>query len=418
MKIGAIIAEYNPFHNGHRYQIEKFRKEWELDYILVIMSGNFTQRGEPAWMPKHLRAHTALLGGADLVIELPVYYAAGSASVFAGGAVAHLNALNCIDALCFGCEVSGSGLEHKKALEKAAGLLVNEPEEFKQELSASLKAGLSYPAARATALRHFIEDSELLSTPNNILALEYIAALKATASTIEPFLIKRKGEGYHSTRADEKFPSASAIRQSFNDYMSWDEDEYIPENVWMGVPEENRRLLINRFKKEFPVVPDDFSAMFAAAFLRSQANLTKYTDMTEDIGNRMTRRFGQYRNLTSFLMETKNKAVTYSRLSRCATHILLEQDKEILSQAKSDGYAYYARILGFRKSAAPLLSRLKKQSSIPLIGKMASCKKALKGNTLRLIEADILASDYYRTVLQMKYGNKLKNEFNQEIIII
>ena len=105
MKIGAIIAEYNPFHNGHRYQIEKFRKEWELDSILVIMSGNFTQRGEPAWMPKHLRAHTALLGGADLVIELPVYYAAGSASVFAGGAVAHLNALNCIDALCFGCEV-------------------------------------------------------------------------------------------------------------------------------------------------------------------------------------------------------------------------------------------------------------------------------------------------------------------------
>ena len=200
--------------------------------------------------------------------------------------------------------------------------------------------------------------------------------------------------------------------------MSWDEDEYIPENVWMGVPEENRRLLINRFKKEFPVVPDDFSAMFAAAFLRSQANLTKYTDMTEDIDNRMTRRFGQYRNLTSFLMETKNKAVTYSRLSRCATHILLEQDKEILSQAKSDGYAYYARILGFRKSAAPLLSRLKKQSSIPLIGKMASCKKALKGNALRLIEADILASDYYRTVLQMKYGNKLKNEFNQEIIII
>ena len=110
LKNGAIHSEYNPFHNGHRYQIEKFRKELELDYILVIMIGNFTQRGEPTLMPKHLRAHTALLGGADLVIELPVYYAAGSASVFAGVAVAHLNALNCIDALCLGCEVSGSGL--------------------------------------------------------------------------------------------------------------------------------------------------------------------------------------------------------------------------------------------------------------------------------------------------------------------
>ena len=108
MKIGAIIAEYNPFHNGHKYQIEKFKKESGLDYVIVIMSGNFTQRGEPAWMPKHSRAKMALLNGADLVIELPLYYATGSASVFAEGAIAHLNALGCVEELCFGCE-SGEG---------------------------------------------------------------------------------------------------------------------------------------------------------------------------------------------------------------------------------------------------------------------------------------------------------------------
>ena len=103
MKIGAVIAEYNPFHNGHQYQLETFRRQSDLDYIIVCMSGNFTQRGEPAWMPKHLRARMALLGGADLVIELPVYFATGSASIFAEGGIAHLDALGCVDELCFGC---------------------------------------------------------------------------------------------------------------------------------------------------------------------------------------------------------------------------------------------------------------------------------------------------------------------------
>ena len=117
-------------------------------------------------------------------------------------------------------------------------------------------------------------------------------------------------------------------------------------------------------------------------------------------------------------MEVKNKAYTYSRLSRCASHILLEQNKEILNQARHDGYAYYARILGFRKSAAPLLNCIKKRSDIPLIGKMADSRKILCGNGLQLMKTDVLAADYYRTALQIKYGNVMKNEFNQGIIII
>lgn len=405
MNIGAIIAEYNPFHNGHKYQIEKFRQEQNLDYILIIMSGNFTQRGEPAWMSKYLRTRAALTGGADLVIELPMYYATGSASLFAEGAVAHLNALNCVDSLCFGCEIEENESIHQKQLEKAAALLVIEPEEFKQKLARFLKAGLSYPAARAAALNGFIENPKLLSMPNNILALEYMAALKRTDSNIRPVLIQRKGEGYHSTKADEVFSSATAIRQS-------------RENTWTGIPEEIQPLMKESFGKEFPMILDDFSAMFVAAFLRSSGHLTDYPDMTEELSNRMTRCFEHYRNLSSFLMETKNKAYTHSRLSRCVSHILLEQDKDILRQAKCDGYAYYARILGFQKKAAPLLNCIKKQSSIPLIGKMADYQKNLHGNGLRLIHADIRAADYYRTALQMKYKCAMKNEFNQGIIII
>lgn len=429
MKIGAIIAEYNPFHNGHRYQMEKFRRDQHLDYIIVIMSGNFTQRGEPAWMPKHLRTRAALMGGADLVLELPVYYATGSASLFAEGAIAHLNKLHCIDSLCFGCEIQENAAQktddikdieklHRQKLEKAAAILVNEPPEFKRQLSDSLKKGLSYPAARAAALKGFIENPELLSMPNNILALEYMTALKRAHSDIQPILIQRKGEGYHSTNANEKFASASAIRKSLDNSLLPNGLESIPESTWTGIPEEVRPILASSFQKEFPVRLDDFSGMFAAAFLRSMDQLTTYPDISEDLANRMLRCFGHYQNLSSFLMEIKNKAYTYSRLCRCASHILLEQNKEILYQAKSEGYAFYARILGFQKSAAPLLSAIKSHSSIPLIGKMADYQKQLDGYGLELITADIRAADYYRTALQMKYGHEMKNEFNRGIIII
>ncbi len=418
MKIGAIIAEYNPFHNGHRYQIEKFRQEQQLDYILIIMSGNFTQRGEPAWMPKYLRTRAALMGGADLVIELPAYYATGSASLFAEGAVSHLNALNCIDMLCFGCEVRENEEIHREQLKKAAALLAKEPEEFKQELSRLLKTGLSYPSARAAALDKFIEYPEFLSLPNNILALEYMLALKKTGSGICPFPIQRKGEGYHSTKVDEIFTSASALRQSLGRPLSIEDFKNIPETHWIGIPEETRRMMTDYYGREFPMMMDDFTAMFAAAFMRSSDKLTTCPDMNDDLAHRMRRCFDHYVKLTDFLMEVKNKAYTYSRLSRCASHILLEQNKEILNQARHDGYAYYARILGFRKSAAPLLNCIKKRSDIPLIGKMADSRKILRGNGLQLMKTDVLAADYYRTALQIKYGNVMKNEFNQGIIII
>ena len=179
MKIGAVIAEYNPFHNGHQYQLEVFRQKHHLDYIIVIMSGNFTQRGEPACMDKHLRARSALLGGADLVLELPVFYALGSAPVFASGAVAHLNRLNCIDYLCFGCETDGDSGRHLQLLEQAADILIHEPAPFREHLTDGLKSGLSYPAAREKALKALMDVPPLLTQPNNILALEYVCALKA-----------------------------------------------------------------------------------------------------------------------------------------------------------------------------------------------------------------------------------------------
>lgn len=410
MKIGAIIAEYNPFHNGHKYQIGTFREKQSLDYVIVIMSGDFTQRGEPAWMPKHLRAKAALMGGADLILELPVYYATGSAQIFAEGAVAHLNALNSVDALCFGCETMESETRHLKWLETAAAVLLEEPESFRENLSKALKSGLSYAAARAKALESFIETPELLAMPNNILALEYITALRKTGSSICPVPVRRKGEGYHSQKADRTFASASAIRKAFPDIN--------PSAPWFSLPDGTQELIKTHFNKDFPLTPEDFSPMFASAFLRSAPDLHQYADVTEEISNRMMHCFKKYRTLDDFLLETKNKSCTYSRLCRCAAHILLELRKDTLIQAKTDGFAYYARILGFREKASPLFGYLKKNTSIPLITKMASYPKHLSDNGRHLMEADIRAADYYRTALQIKFGQTLKNEFNQKIIIL
>ena len=413
MKIGAVIAEYNPFHNGHQYQLEVFRQKHHLDYIIVIMSGNFTQRGEPACMDKHLRARSALLGGADLVLELPVFYALGSAPVFASGAVAHLNRLNCIDYLCFGCETDGDSGRHLQLLEQAADILIHEPAPFREHLTDGLKSGLSYPAAREKALKALMDVPPLLTQPNNILALEYVCALKASASSIRPDILQRKGEGYHSSVQKGDFLSASALRGSLH---SAKDLHYI--NALNGIPDTTRQILETFYRQRLPMASADFSGLFAAAMLSRSGSLTDYCDVTPVIAYRMRRCFHEYTDLDSYLLRLKNRAYTYSRLSRCAAHILLDIPASVLSRARADGYAYYARILGFRQNSRALLTLLKQTASIPMITKMTACPEILHGNGLRLMQADIFAADIYRTACQMKFGQPLKNEYSQPIVII
>lgn len=410
MKVGAIIAEYNPFHNGHKYQIEKFRKDEGLDYVIAIMSGNFVQRGEPACMPKHLRTKMALLGGADLILELPLYYATGSASIFAEGAVAHLDALGCVDSLCFGCEADTELSLHMNKLEQVANLLQNEPIPFKQKLSEYLKQGLSYPAAREKAMCLFFPDAPLIFEPNNILALEYILALKRMNSKIIPTGIKRLGPGYHSTDQEHFFASASALRQGIRQNTDW-------KNL-NGLPSESFDLIHSYYGKSLPIFMDDFSQIFAALFLTSQHRLTDYLDFNEDISNLMLKKFDNYQGLSKFLMEVKNKSYTYSRLSRCAIHLITQQFSEDFLHVSNTHKAYYARILGFRRSSSPLLKKMKQTSKIPMITKLASYTDFLEGNGKHMLEMDLAAAQLYKTVTQIKFHEPSKNEFTENIVII
>ena len=214
MHITGIIAEYNPFHNGHNYHLETAKKLSGADYVIVVMSPDFVQRGEPSIFDKYIRTEMALLSGADLVLELPVCYATGSAEYFAEGGVSLLDSLGVVDTLCFGGESEDLSL-----FLYLAGTLHNETDDFKSRLQSCLKQGLTFPQARCAALEEtqdIIPDASLqsfLSSPNNILGTEYCRAILKTDSSIRPLPVLRKGSSFCSTDLTGRFCSATALRK-------------------------------------------------------------------------------------------------------------------------------------------------------------------------------------------------------------
>ena len=218
MKTAGIIAEYNPFHTGHEYQINYIKEKLRTDYVVIAMSGDFVQRGTPALFSKYVRAEMALRSGADLVLELPVSISSASAELFARGGVQLLDGLGVTDILCFGSECGDTD-----ALMELAKILADEPEDFQTALRRNLKNGMTFPKARSMALSAVFPESEkyqqLLSSPNNILGIEYCKAILRENSSISPVSIKREGNDYHeNTLSENHFPSASAIRNAILDF--------------------------------------------------------------------------------------------------------------------------------------------------------------------------------------------------------
>lgn len=226
MKTIGIIAEYNPFHNGHAYQIAELKRKTNADFVVIAMSGDFVQRGAPAIIDKYCRAEMALLCGADLVIELPVVWAVSSAEDFAMAGVTLFDKMGCIDGICFGAESDQLPL-----LKSIAGVLAEEPDIYRSALSSHLKKGLAFPAARAAALSDYFKSTgmnfiSILDTPNNILAVEYLKALKRRNSAMTPILIPRAGSGYHDTTINTPTASASAIRAAVSNVTPSDDHTF------------------------------------------------------------------------------------------------------------------------------------------------------------------------------------------------
>lgn len=411
MKAAGFIAEYNPFHNGHLYHINKVKELTGADYIVVVMSGDFTQRGIPALINKHSRAKMALKAGADLVLELPSYYATGSAEYFASGAIALLDKLGIIDCICFGSECGNI-----KILTDIAQILNNEPEQLSDAIQSGIRQGLSYPLARANAIGEFIPDSyehvEALSSPNNILGIEYIKALLKRNSSITPYTNFRMGAGYHDKMLSENMSSALSIRQSLLENNSL-------EMIETSVPEFAYTIMQKHFFKTFPIYSDDISLVLKYKLLLDEPNgYTDYVDISEDLSAKIKKNIKKYKSFNQFCDLLKSKDITYARVSRCLTHILLNHKKEALEQYINHDYIFYGRILGLRKDATELLSALKMNAEIPIISKLADAKKSLSPLGIQMLEEDIRASQIYDALLSDKFNAKPIHEYSKEIMIL
>ncbi|HOO29215.1 MAG TPA: nucleotidyltransferase family protein, partial [Lachnospiraceae bacterium] len=291
MNVTGIIAEYNPFHNGHLYQLTKAREETDADYMIVVLSGDFVQRGTPAIADKYIRTKTALLAGADLVLELPVYFSSSSADFFAAGAVSLLDKIGCVDHLSFGSEHGSI-----KELSDIAGHLLSETPSYKTVLKKHLKQGNSYALASAKASMEQFSDSRmaetLLKEPNNTLGIAYLKALSGRNSTITPHTVLRTGGGYHAT--EKGALSASAVRHTVQTDGSLD-------SVSAQMPAYAYDLLADTYGTSFPIFENDFSSLLAYklrtilsnARLSAEDNsspahaLTCYADVSEELACRI-----------------------------------------------------------------------------------------------------------------------------------
>lgn len=445
MKTLAIISEYNPFHNGHKYQLEKAKEITGAEYSIALMSGNFLQRGEPSFWNKYIRSSMVISGGLDLVLELPFCYASGSAGDFAAGAVNILNKLNCVDYLCFGAETDDYEL-----FDTVSDILVNESSEYTSILKDALKQGNSYAKARAIAISKIINNSiadDFLCQPNNILALEYICSLKKTSSSIKPVIIKRIQAGYNDKNIYSSISSASAIRAALEQHI---QNHYVdlskknPDNktditfphitsIANDVPEATLSVINESIGVSSPVYAEDLSDFLVSALMSRNTCLnfnSLYGDFTDicDINEDISRKLGKLQYPTSYHIikdNLCNRQYTSSRICRALLHLIMNYTDDMRDAFFANGYAYYANILGIKKEASANLKYIKNVSSIPLITKKADFQKELeryenidKCTAKSMWKTDIMATRLYNQLVFNRYGTVLKDDFNTILPVI
>ena len=351
MRVCAVICEYNPFHLGHAYHLRAARESSGADYVLCLMSGALTQRGTFARHDKWLRSRAALQNGADVVLELPARFACAPAPDFAGGGVSLLSALGVVTHLSFGCEPSALSL-----LSAAAPLFKAESPVFSAALQTHLANGLPYPRARALAAEQIAGiPADLLAQPNAALALEYLQALP---ETIVPVPVARQGSGYHDT-ALSALSSATAVRAALARGDLADALSAVPSPEILQTAEKSG------FVHEEEALTQ---ALLYRLRTASPAELSALYGMDEGLESRFLAAAQNCSTREALLEQIKTKRYTRARLSRLCAYALLNLTRDFAQTHRTPDYA---RVLGFRKSAAPLLKEIKRHGSIPLVTKAA-----------------------------------------------
>ena len=411
MKVAGLITEYNPFTQGHAWHLAKARELTGADYCVAVMSGDYVQRGEPAIFAKHARTRMALAAGVDAVFELPVDTATGSAEFFAAGAVSLLDSLGCVDTLVFGSERG----EIEPFL-RLTPLLCREDSHFQEILRRGLRGGLSFPAARARALREICKgefpshDQELLDSPNNILGLEYCKALYRQGSAISPLTVKRQGAGYHDPSLEpESFPSASALRRLLRPEEK--KAPQFPEALESLIPASLHPLYKELLGSGGPLFGEDFSLLLFTKILERDAReLEAIWDLSPELASRIKRLSPSFSGWTSFTAAVKTRDLTQTRVQRALLHLLLD--------LRGWQPPAWARLLGFRRESAPLLSAIKRQSKIPLITKLADARELLSPEAFCQLEKTAGASQLYQAVYSHKYGLPFVHEYQKQLEIL
>jgi predicted nucleotidyltransferase len=403
MKTIGIITEYNPFHLGHQYMIEEAKQKSCADRVVAVMSGSFVQRGEPAFFDKWTRAKAALANGVDMVLELPVLFAAANAETFACAAVRILEETGIVDTLCFGSE-SGD----LTTLQEAAKLMCDETEEFRSLLKAHLDEGMSYPTARSKALETISHiNSEILSQPNHILALEYLKALTRYQSSMLPMTIKREGAAYHGTSLEDKFASASAIRKGISQDQTIDALKQVPENCF--------DLFSNAISLgTAPILWENYAgALNYKLRTMSAEDIRQIFEVTEGLENRILRAIDTCYEVEDLIGFIKSKRYTRTKIQRILLHILLDIKETEVNYFMKKPRMPYIRVLGFRKENAEILGDLTLNAKCPVLTNLKKAPELLDEDGLHLLALEKTATDLHT----MAVPNALYRSPNQDFTI-
>ena len=387
MSVIGIVCEFNPFHNGHKYLIDSVKTE--NDIVVAVMSGNFVQRGEPAIFPKETRVKAALLSGIDIVLELPFVYASASAEFFAFNAVKILSDFGC-DKIAFGTE--NADIE---SLNKAVDILLKE--DFDNEVKKYYNDGVSFPVARQMAFNKFNINCDI-STPNNILAVEYIKAIRKLNAKIEPITVNRKGAGYNDTDAVDEFASATHIRQLIYNNEAF--ENYVPNymlDLYKAEIENGRYVSIEKFD------------LAAFSILRSKLgdDLTDIANMGEGLDNRIKSAIKNNIQLSKLYDEIKTKRYTHTRIKRAVLSTILDVESSDLEISPP-----YCRVLGFNIKASGKMGELAKNSKKPFVAVYSDIVNLSSEDANRVFELENKSTDFYNLILHNSQSCSTEMKFS------
>lgn len=410
-KVLGIVAEYNPFHNGHFYHMQESKKITEADSCICVISGNFTQRGEPSIVNKWAKTYMALCCGADLVIELPTIYSISSAENFASGAIKIFDSLKIVTDISFGAECNDLA-----TLNNIANVFYSEPANYKTILNHELKRGLSYPVARENAVLMYLNDikryANVLSNSNNILAIEYLKALKQQKSMIQPNIVPRKNVYYNDQKIVDDFASATAIRKLMLNREYAEVRKVVPRSTYQIIGEEYKKnhiiLGIKKYEKEI---------IYALRVMPIE-EIQNLPDVNEGLEFAIKKADSETNDIEELIEKVKSKRYTQTRIQRILLYVLLGITKKDMEDSKK--MVPYVRVLGFNSRGKILISEIMNQNPklnmITSVGKYVNKKMPKNKQLTRMLDLDINATNIYT----LGYGGESKAnlDYTQNMIII